>query len=438
MDEKKTAGQAIKDLVPGKFLNLGKVLPSGSLEARKLSSGAVVFYWRSTINGKTEREAIGHYDPKAPPKSLEPTTGGYSIAAANHAAEALAKTHHKHKAEGGLPALKAAEKATKKRATEARQAQEKQTLQNLLVDYCNYLEGLGRSAHADARSIFKNHVVDAWPDIATLPANEVSTEQVTDIMRRLSEQGKGRTSNKLRSYIRAAYQVAKASRSKATVPLKFKYYNVTSNPAADTAPDESANKADKRPLSVGEMRSYWKIIKGMDGFKGAVLRLHLLTGGQRIKQLVALKTRDVTADAIMLFDGKGRPGKPPRPHTIPLIQAAAQALAECKPEGEHAISTNGGKTPLGATTLSGWAAEAGEHIPDFQAKRLRSGVETLLASAGISKEIRGRLQSHGISGVQAAHYDAHDYVKEKRQALETLFRLLTAPKATNVVPLKTG
>jgi integrase len=438
MDTKTTQGQRIKDLVPGKFLRLSKVLPSGSLEARKLANGAVVLYWRSTINGKTHRTAIGHYDPGAPPKKTTPTAAGYSIAAATSAAQELANKHELHKPDGGLPALKAAEKATKKRAAETRQAQEQQTLQNLLLDYCGYLEGLGRSAHADARSIFKNHVIDAWPDIAALPANEVSTEQVTDIMRRLSEQGKGRTSNKLRSYVRAAYQVAKASRSKATVPLKFKHYNVTNNPAADTAPDESANKPDKRPLSVGEMRSYWKVIKGMDGFEGAVLRLHLLTGGQRIKQLVALKTRDVTGDTIRLFDGKGRPGKPPRPHTIPLIQAAAQALAECKPEGEHALSTNGGKTPLGATTLSGWAAEAAEHIPDFQAKRLRSGVETLLAGAGVSKDTRGRLQSHGVGGVQAAHYDAYEYLNEKRQALETLFRLLTAPKAANVVPLKTG
>ena len=72
----------------------------------------------------------------------------------------------------------------------------------------------------------------------------------------------------------------------------------------------------------------------------------------------------------------------------------------------------------------------------FKAKRLRSGVETLLSSAGVSRDVRGRLQSHGISGVQATHYDAHDYLPEKKQALETLFALLTAEKAKNVVPIK--
>lgn len=71
-----------------------------------------------------------------------------------------------------------------------------------------------------------------------------------------------------------------------------------------------------------------------------------------------------------------------------------------------------------------------------QTGRIRSGVETLLASARISSDIRGRLQSHGISGVQSRHYDGHDYLAEKRQALETLLRLLDAPEESHVVQFK--
>ena len=79
---------------------------------------------------------------------------------------------------------------------------------------------------------------------------------------------------------------------------------------------------------------------------------------------------------------------------------------------------------------------AGAGIADFQAKRIRSGVETLLASARIGSDVRGRLQSHGISGVQARHYDGHDYIEEKRHALEVLFSLLDAPDVGNVVQFK--
>lgn len=435
----KTPGKIITELPSGKFANLGKVIPSGSLEARKLTNG-VTLYWRVTINGKSERTVLGNYDASAPPKSLQPTAKGYSVQAAIRAAEVLAQKHHKNLDAGGYRGLIEAEAEAKRSAAETKAEATRKaaqfTLKNLLEHYCDHLKSLGRTSHRDARSIFKNHVYEAWPDIAALPANQVTGEQIADMMRRALELGKGRTANKLRSYVRAAYQTARAARSKATIPLHFKNYSVIHNPAGDTEPDESANKADKNPLSADELRSYWHSIKAMPGFIGAVLRLHLLTGGQRIEQLVNLKTANVTDNAFTLHDGKGRPGKEARPHTVPLIPLAAAAMLELKPQGTYALSTDNGEKHLSAITMSHWAGDAAVGIADFQTKRIRSGVETLLASAHISTEIRGRLQSHGISGVQARHYDGYSYLDEKRHALETLFNLLDARKSTNVVALK--
>lgn len=431
-----TPGKVINGLAPGVFKTLTKINPSGALQVRKQINGLTSFYWRYSIGTVSERVSIGGYDPLAPPKSLTPTPLGYSIAAAIHAAELLSLEHHRHREYGGRPALLAEKANAKRKAAAAKHEAEKHTLKNLLDDYCNHLEALGRVAFKDARSIFKLHVIEAWPKIAALPANEVTGEQIADMMRRVLELGKGRTANKLRSYVRAAYQTARAARSKASIPVHFKAYNVVANPAADTEPDESQNKADKKPLTADHLRTYWQAIKALPGFRGAVLRLHLLTGGQRIEQLVNLLSSNVTGDSILLYDGKGRPGKPPRPHTVPLIPTAAAALLDCKPQGHYALSTDGGKTHLGAITLSAWAVEAAVEIPDFQAKRIRSGVETLLASVGVSTEIRGRLQSHGIAGVQARHYDGHDYMAEKRKALETLHKLLNQKPASNVTPIK--
>lgn len=438
--DKKTVGQTIAALQPGAFIRVAKINPCGSLEARKLSGGGVMLYWRATLAGKSLREPIGAYDALASPKSLLPTDRGHSVPAAIRVAESLAQQHYTHRADGGYAALKTAAQAAKAAQVAALTEARKFTLENLLIDYCDHLEKLGRRSHKDARSIFKLHVFHPWPKVAALPASEVSAEQVSDMMRRTLELGRDRTANKLRSYVRAAYQLARVARSKASIPVHFKSYKIHSNPAADTSPDESANRPDKNPLSASELRAYWEIVEGLPGFKGAVLRLHLLTGGQRIEQLVNLKTADVQADRFTLFDGKGRPGKPPRPHVVPLTSKAAKALVECAPQGVYALSTNNGKTHIAATTLSNWAqAAVGEEIPDFQAKRIRSGVETLLASARISSEIRGRLQSHGISGVQARHYDDHDYLDEKREALEIFYRLLAAPSAgKKVVPIRGG
>jgi integrase len=425
------------ELPVGKFVTVAKVKPMGALQARKQSSGAIALYWRYSIGTSSERVTVGLYDSSAPPKSLTRTAEGYSLAAAMRAAEALAIEHHGSRDAGGRPALVAAQRKAKDEAAAARVRASTNTLRSLLDAYCDHLRSLGRTSHANARSIFLLHVFNAWPNASAQPANEISAEQIADMMRKLMDAGKARTANKLRSYVRAAYQTAKAAKSKPSVPPLFKAFDVTSNPAADTEPDESANKAAKNPLDANEMREYWHVIKAVPDFKGALLRLHLLTGGQRIEQFVRLLTADIADDWIVLHDGKGRPGAARRRHTVPLTARAMKELQACKPKGLYALSTDEGETHVANTSLSGWAAAAArDHIPEFQAKRLRSGVETLLASAGVSQDIRGRLQSHGISGVQARHYDAYEYLAEKRKALETLHRMLERADASNVTPIE--
>jgi integrase len=432
------------EYVPDKFYTLEKVPPTGTLQARRYATGAISFFWRCTINKKDFREPIGPFDPKCPPLSLTPTPNGYSRRAAAIEAGRLAALHKQHILMGGLPGLRAQQAQERQEATQAaiaalraqEQAQQaaieaelaraEHSLRKLLLAYTNHLKALGRESHANVRSLFHCHVFEAFPDIAAKPASDVTTEEVAQMMRRLIEDGKGRTANKLRSYVRAAYQVAKASRSKPSIPTSFQEFRVVINPAADTSPDELANRADKRPLSLKELQLYWYALQKVDGIQGVALRLHLLTGGQRVAQLARLLDQHVAEEFITIFDGKGRPGKPPRQHTIPLITAAKRDLEACANNTPYRLSTNGGRTPIGSGNLGKWAVEALDgKISNFQLKRVRSGVETVLASARIPREYRGRLQSHGISGVQATHYDGYDYLDEKRESLETLYGLIT-------------
>lgn len=48
---------------------------------------------------------------------------------------------------------------------------------------------------------------------------------------------------------------------------------------------------------------------------------------------------------------------------------------------------------------------------------LRRTAETHMAALGISSDVRAQIQSHGLGGIQARHYDRHDYMPEKRAAL---------------------
>ncbi len=274
----------------------------------------------------------------------------------------------------------------------------------------------------------------AWPALAQTPADEITQDQVIDMLRRLTERGKGRTSNKLRTYLRAAFQCAVDVRVTASVPVAFKAYAVQINPVAQTRRDGHFDRVDKRTLTADELRTYWQLVEKLPDLRGRCLRLHLLTGGQRIEQLVRLRWTDVHADSITIYDTNGRPGQGARTHTVPIIKAAARDLQAFERTGDHVFSTTKCVNPISGTTLSGWAAQVvGDAIDGFQLKRVRSGVETLLAANRISREIRGHVQSHGLTGIQARHYDGHDYMLEKRQALDVLASELTGGAAGHKV-----
>jgi integrase len=326
------------------------------------------------------------------------------------------------------------ERSAKEQAKAEKERAAKFTFGALMSDYANELERQGKTSHAKVRGMVKLHLMDGAPKLANTAAALVTAEQVADLLRGLREAGKERTAGKLRSYCRAAFEMARTSKLSLLVPVHFKSYGVQHNPAAETVAIKLV--PDKNPLMPVHLCQYWQAIEPLQGVRGAVLRLHLLTGGQRIEQLRQLVRPNVGEGAITLQDAKGRTGRGARLHTIPLLPDAREALHTLLAlnPGEFPLSVDGGASPVSAKAIADWAKDAAsgldwvptdKPVGQFQAKRIRSGVETALASLRVSQEIRGHLLSHGVTGVQAASYDGHDYAPQKLEALETLYRFLT-------------
>ncbi|MES2979736.1 MAG: hypothetical protein V4731_15035 [Pseudomonadota bacterium] len=288
----------------------------------------------------------------------------------------------------------------------------------------------------------KGHLETPFPALVAKPAADVDKKELVTVIRRPLQDGKMTTARKLRAYLHAAYSCAVRADSDPSLPSSFTAFNVTRNPVETVAPIKG--RADKRPLPVADLRRYWNQLKERDGPAGAALRLHVLSGGQRPQQLARITENDIKDGVLRLMDGKGR-RTAARAHLLPITDAMQSELATLlevvkevdrrqeasneKPTAGFLLSTDGGKTSMHSSSLSNWASEIGADagIADFQLKRVRSGIETLLAAARIPKHVRGQLQSHGIGGVQDTHYDDHDYIEEKREALAELQRLLESP-----------
>jgi len=151
--------------------------------------------------------------------------------------------------------------------------------------------------------------------------------------------------------------------------------------------------------------------------------------GQRVVQL--LEAKEEGEDLLVLTDPKGRGAKPKR-HALPLTPR----LKELWKLGRGAKTVN-------TFTVRGAANSALKKIaPGAAPLDIRRTVETVLKDAGVSREDRAELLSHGRTGIQAAHYERTDYIPQKLAALHLLEAWViggdsdeAAAAASNVIPM---
>ena len=298
------------------------------------------------------------------------------------------------------------------------------------------MEQRGNISAQDVANAAGAYIQEPHPETWDKPAADINLDDVLAILEPLTSAGKLRTAGKVRSIVRAAFAAAIRARTSPQAS-ELRKFSIEANPAADVQTIEGSHKARDRALSVIELRALWRRACSPDQRAGPLLRLYLLTGGQRFAQLRRARVSDITDEGLILWDSKGRRAKPRR-HVVPLLPEALQALEDCAPArvGDYIATLTAGVSPADPAFLSklirrisDQMVESGEAVAPFTLSDLRRTVETRLAALGVSMEIRGQLQSHGLGGVQARHYDRHDYWQEKLEALERLRDLLTRPAA---------
>ena len=353
---------------------------------------------------------------------------------------------------------KEAAKAAKVAAQQIEKNRQRYTLRALCDAYTELLLSRGKAQSArQAISIFKCHVFEANADIAALPAGDITAHQAAAMIRKVAEQGKDRAAGILRSYLLAAYNTARKAPFNAKIPSQFIEFEVDSNPVEPVS--TIAVKRGERTLSSDELKLYLQAL-GND-LADQALKLALYAGGQRMAQLLRAKISDYNPDTttLRLWDTKGK-RQTAREHLLPLAtegvliienlitRARKQEEASASKERREPIYSSlwlfssHGKTQLVDTTPGKRAAEISRALKGepFDLRDIRRTAETMLAGMGISKDTRAQLLSHGLSGVQAAHYDRHSYTNEKRAALtawEARLQLITTNEsaAENIINL---
>lgn len=397
----------------------------------RVGTSTKTYFAEKRVDKRTVRHSIGMHG--------QPTVDGQMLTADRARDLAMVKL-------GELTSGKDlnAEKKAKAKASDDRKAGRaaavKYTLKALCEVYVKHQVSLDKESAPDAENLFKNYV---WGDdkhvpseFADLPAREFTAKQATVLLRGVVEQGKVRTAAKLRAYLRAAYALAQGADTNAEAPSALVLFGVETNPIASTGALSAGNSTRDVVLTESELGEAMRLLASqrLSAYDPAVaaIELSVVLGGQRLAQLLRLAESDVDLDArtLALYDGKGR-RKAARRHVLPITDAALP-IVESILQNHSADWLFGG--PSAATVPDTVARKGGELLRmaranlaaaghkqparEVQVRDLRRTAETMMAAMGISKDLRAQIQSHGLGGVQDRHYDRHDYLGEKANALK--------------------
>ncbi|ADH85951.1 tyrosine-type recombinase/integrase [Desulfurivibrio alkaliphilus] len=339
--------------------------------------------------------------------------------------------------------------ATGKDPRPERQTAANATFGDLMTAYADLLESQGKKDARPVRLQIIRNIQKAHPRIWKKPVSTIDLDDCMVIVGKLRDEGKPRQADKIRSYIRTAFSEAINARGDVNMPATMRRLDIKYNPARDMRKVKGSSGAKDRALSLAEFQAYWRRIKELQEPARSLTMLHVLTGGQRQQQLARATLNDIDRDApsLSILDYKGRRSKP-RLHVLPLLPEALEAIDAITGGGEFVFSCDGGLTPIHNAYLNDQikkvraAMEAAGELEKgpFTAGSIRATIETRLAAKPyrVGSDVLAHLLSHGMGGIQARHYQHHNFFDEKLEALEKLHRMLEgqAEPVAEIIPMR--
>lgn len=189
---------------------------------------------------------------------------------------------------------------------------------------------------------------------------------------------------------------------------------LSANPCDRIRPAAKTLERD-RVLTNEEIAAVWGASFRLPAPYGEMYRMFLLTG-QRRCEVSTMRWGDVTDDVWTIPRDKV---KKDRPHAVPLTTKAAATVASLPRYGEdgYVFSTTGG-----ASASSNFAKVKRKldllcGVRDWTIHDIRRTVRSKMAELGVSRDVARKVLNHEDGKVDRI-YNRHEYLAEKREALE--------------------
>lgn len=264
------------------------------------------------------------------------------------------------------------------------------------------------------------------PRIGKVKAGEATRTEIVAALDEIADKATPSIADHAANVLRSAFVFA------------VKRGRLEANPA-QALPRYASQTSRERTLTVAEIRAFWKATEAHKGISEPValaLRLLLVTG-QRRGSLAAAEWAEFKGDVWEIPAAHAKTGKAHVVPLSPLAQGIVSRLRELTGETQWVLpnpSITGPITPRALTR-----ALARLRTGDYTVHDLRRTAATLMAKAGVTSFVVGRVLAHAYKS-ETGKYDRYEYQPEKRRALETLARkvgeIIEKPEAAKVVPLR--
>jgi len=383
-----------------------KVLPSGDVDA----------YFIYYVERKEKQIKIGRYGKGKNGMTLKVIHDEYD------------KLSKKYQGGADIKAQKLAQDAQDKREAEEQAAAERKrqlqgSFQQLIDSYIDYAQiELSKSYYTSAKGAFAFNLKDFD---TTIKADQITQEDIRAILRPIRQRGTLVMANRMRSYLSAAFAWAIELESEDTglcAPISDNVqFFIKANPVLGIGKPLKEESPADRFLSEAEINKFWQALEasGMHIHRKNILKLMLCTGA-RVEALAGLRWQEVDLNQRFIHIPPAR-SKNGLDWIIPLNDIAFDILNTTpRLHNELVFPANNGLEPLradGINQATGRLCEQAD-IAVFTPRDLRRTFKTLSGKAGLSKEIRDKIQNHVLSDVSTKHYDMYDYFDEKQEALK--------------------
>lgn len=285
------------------------------------------------------------------------------------------------------------------------------------------------------------------PRLGNMPAREVTT---ADVVRFIEALHRTKTPAVIKMVFTTLSQIFKHGVAR---------HAVTANPCAGVSVAAIIGKAEphrqRLKLTEVELRAVLPALPTAGAHNALAVKLLLLTC-TRIGELTKAEWAHVDFERAEWFvpDASSKTG---RGFTVPLAPAALACFAALKPLacGSRFVlparqiwrtrKHGGAEVPFEQRTLNVWLHKLcdalGDKVRRFTPHDLRSTARSHLAGLGVNVIVAERCLNHSLGGLLAV-YDQHDYMAERRAALETWASFVLACEAgepwrqDNVVPIR--